>query len=241
MELGWAPPSSDGGAAITGYRIQQGFAASNESAYSTVVSNTGSASTIYTVRGLNNGTAYNFRVAAINAAGVGAYSDNTQATPTNAGFLGCSSSLVTCASDSQDLGERGNSINQGFQEFAIPAGQILAIPFTTSESISAFNSGYVDRYSFQTFPAGYTFHTWWSDDAGDMPRAGAGCTAASANYQGRVYWRDSAGASDCGLGTGEHRRWFNVAICDSPFDCLPMNGHNYYQGSYYLSLDSRGT
>ena len=72
VTLTWAAPTSDGGAAISGYRIQQAYA--GDTAYSTIVSNTGSAGTSYTVTFLNNGVSYQFRVAAINAAGTGANS-----------------------------------------------------------------------------------------------------------------------------------------------------------------------
>jgi titin len=68
--LAWQPPADDGGRRIVGYRIE----ASDESGWYELVANTGTNATGYAATGLVNGMAYRFRVAAINAAGVGATS-----------------------------------------------------------------------------------------------------------------------------------------------------------------------
>ena len=68
--LSWAAPASDGGSPITGYRITPYIGATPQTPILT-----GSANTMYNVTGLTNGTAYTFRVAAINAVGTG--SDST--------------------------------------------------------------------------------------------------------------------------------------------------------------------
>jgi len=69
LSLSWTAPASNGGSAITGYRVE--YTPSGGSA-STV--NTGATGTTYTLNGLNNSTSYTVRVAALNAIGVGAYS-----------------------------------------------------------------------------------------------------------------------------------------------------------------------
>ena len=82
--LSWAAPSSDGGAAITGYRIQ----AHDGSGWDEVVADTGDTDTgdtdtSRTVTGLAAGTGYVFRVAAINPVGTGDNSSSSIAvTPT---------------------------------------------------------------------------------------------------------------------------------------------------------------
>src|SRR5207237_572021 len=64
--LSWTAPSSDGGSAITGYRITPYIGGTAQTPVST-----GSTATGFTVTGLTNGTAYTFTVAAVNAIGTG--------------------------------------------------------------------------------------------------------------------------------------------------------------------------
>jgi titin len=70
VTLSWTAPASNGGSAVTGYRVTPFVGAS---AQTPVVFN--STATTQTVTGLVNLTAYTFRVAAINAAGTGADSN----------------------------------------------------------------------------------------------------------------------------------------------------------------------
>ena len=70
VALTWTAPASNGGNAITNYSVQY---SSNSGSTWTTVSRTASATASQTVTGLTNGTAYVFRVAAINAIGTGAY------------------------------------------------------------------------------------------------------------------------------------------------------------------------
>jgi titin len=65
--VGWTPPTNDGGAPLTGYRITPYIGANAQ----TPVAVSGGLTTSYDVTGLTNGTAYTFRVAAINAVGTG--------------------------------------------------------------------------------------------------------------------------------------------------------------------------
>ncbi|HKC27475.1 MAG TPA: fibronectin type III domain-containing protein, partial [Jatrophihabitans sp.] len=80
--VSWTAPANTGGAAITGYDVQK---SSNGGTSWTSVSTAfhTSTATSHVVTGLANGTAYIFRVAAINSAGTGAYSTpSTAVTPT---------------------------------------------------------------------------------------------------------------------------------------------------------------
>ncbi|HXY85157.1 MAG TPA: N,N-dimethylformamidase beta subunit family domain-containing protein [Gaiellaceae bacterium] len=67
VALTWTAPSSDGGSAITGYRVTPYV---NGTSQTPIL--TSSTTTSYTVNGLTNGTAYTFTVAAINTVGTGA-------------------------------------------------------------------------------------------------------------------------------------------------------------------------
>jgi predicted phage tail protein len=72
VSLSWKAPGSDGGAAVTGYRIYQGTGTKP------AASVTGTSTT---VEGLTNGTTYSFTVTAVNQAGEGPGSGPASATP----------------------------------------------------------------------------------------------------------------------------------------------------------------
>ena len=91
--LTWTAPSSTGGSAITDYVVQYALAGSGT--WTTFADGT-STSTSATVTGLTGGTSYDYRIAAVNAAGTGAYSStatgttaagaSTPGAPTSIGF-----------------------------------------------------------------------------------------------------------------------------------------------------------
>lgn len=76
--LTWRASSWDGGGIhpITAYTIQ--YSVDSGVTWATVVANTSSTDPAHTVTSLSNGTSYQFRVAAINAEGTGAYSSSSQ-------------------------------------------------------------------------------------------------------------------------------------------------------------------
>ena len=80
MDLAWSAPPSDGGAAITGYRIE---VSENGSTWTGLAANTRNAATSYSHFGLTAGTTRHYRVSAINSAGTGPASNI--ATGTTAG------------------------------------------------------------------------------------------------------------------------------------------------------------
>jgi hypothetical protein len=80
--LVWSAPASNGGSAITGYRVTPYIGATAQTPI-----NTGSSSPSFNVTGLTNGTAYTFTVAAINAVGTGTDSvASNSVTPFSSGF-----------------------------------------------------------------------------------------------------------------------------------------------------------
>jgi titin len=78
VSLSWAAPSADGGAVVVDYSVQ--YSANGGSSWSTF-SDAVSDTTSVTITGLSNGTEYSFRVAAVNSAGTGSYSDAETGTP----------------------------------------------------------------------------------------------------------------------------------------------------------------
>jgi titin len=79
ISLSWSAPSNTGGYAITGYKIE---VKSGSGSYSTLVTNTGNATTAYSHAGLTTGTTYTYKVSAINSVGTGTASNEASATPT---------------------------------------------------------------------------------------------------------------------------------------------------------------
>jgi surface protein len=110
VSLSWTAPSDNGGSAITDYLIQ---VSSNSGSSWTTFNDGTSTSTTATVTGLTNGTAYTFRVAAVNAVGRGsdsaASSSVTPVTPL-ACFENCYTEALTLQSGAERLGPGGSTI-----------------------------------------------------------------------------------------------------------------------------------
>ena len=68
IDLSWSAPPIDGGAAITGYRIE---VSEDRSTWTDLVVDTGNAATSYSHTGLTAGSTRHYRVSAINSAGTG--------------------------------------------------------------------------------------------------------------------------------------------------------------------------
>ena len=79
VTLSWTAPT--GGGAVSRYEYQQKAGTGAYGAW-TPIPNSGASTTSYTVPGLTDGTAYTFRVRAVNSAGAGAASTEATATPT---------------------------------------------------------------------------------------------------------------------------------------------------------------
>ncbi|HET8598698.1 MAG TPA: fibronectin type III domain-containing protein [Segeticoccus sp.] len=75
VNLSWQPPSSNGGAAITGYNV---YRASGSGSLAKLASATGTA---YTDKAVTNGTTYSYVVKAVNSVGEGTASSTVTATP----------------------------------------------------------------------------------------------------------------------------------------------------------------
>lgn len=91
VALSWDAGNANG-SDIVGYKIEK-----NDGSWSTVTSDTGSAATSYTVTGLTNGTAYTFRVTAINGVGSGEAPSAVTASKTPRGLPGTPGTLSLAA------------------------------------------------------------------------------------------------------------------------------------------------
>ena len=77
IDVTWTAPDSDGGAPITGYLLEyrsEGSVTWKKASEKTLTEMK------FTATGLNEKELYEFRVAAVNKAGTGPYSDNSQPT-----------------------------------------------------------------------------------------------------------------------------------------------------------------
>src|SRR5207249_10902385 len=118
INLSWAPPTDNGGSAITGYKIER--STDGGSTWTTVVANTGSTATTYSDTGLMRGTAYTYRVSAINSVGMSSPSSTASATtlavapspPTGLTATAVSSSQINLSwaprSEERRVGKEGN-------------------------------------------------------------------------------------------------------------------------------------
>ena len=77
VELAWANPDDS---FITKYQYQQRAGSGSYGAWMDIPGS-GATTIAHTVTGLDNGTAYGFRIRAVNASGNGAQSDEATATP----------------------------------------------------------------------------------------------------------------------------------------------------------------
>ncbi|MHB8604797.1 MAG: fibronectin type III domain-containing protein [Thermoplasmatota archaeon] len=93
--LTWTAPASNGGSAITDYKIYRGTSAGGEAYYS----HTGGANVSYTDNAAANGQTYYYKVSAVNAIGEGAQSNEASATP--AGPPGAPSALTASGGNAQ--------------------------------------------------------------------------------------------------------------------------------------------
>ncbi len=78
INLSWGAPVSNGGPAVTGYKIDYKIDSGN---FTNIVANSGSSLAAYSHTGLQTGHTYTYRVFAINSVGTGNSSNTASATP----------------------------------------------------------------------------------------------------------------------------------------------------------------
>jgi hypothetical protein len=170
-QVSWTAPSNDGGATLTGYRVTPYL---GTAAQTPVTVNSGSATSAI-VNGLTNGSAYTFKVAAINAAGTGADSTASPAvTPEDTifDFSGAPVNIDTGDTASTELGVKFSPSTDGaitglrFYKAAANAGTHIGTLWTlggtqlasatfTGESASGWQ--YVSFSTPVTVTAGTTY------------------------------------------------------------------------------------
>jgi len=141
LTLSWTAPTSNGGAAINGYRIL--YKASSSPTWLVAVADTGSATTSSAITGLTAGTSYDFRVAALNAV-----TDAHNGTYTSTGaHTGTNSTTFTVSTAAPVIPVWTDNTLATFYEDVVYADAVSATN-ATSYSVSA-----------GTLPAGISFNT----------------------------------------------------------------------------------
>ena len=149
IDLSWGAPASDGGSAITGYKIE--VSSNGGSSWTDQVANTNSTTTTYAHTGLAAGTTRHYRVSAINTNGTGTASNVANATT--------GQTTVTFGASSYTAAEGGATATVAVQ-LSAAASATVTIPLTKTHRGGATAADYSGVPSNVTFTAGQTRRTF---------------------------------------------------------------------------------
>ena len=125
IDLSWTAPSSIGGAAITGYKIE--FSINGGTTWSDLVADTGATDTTRShSSNLNADNTRHYRVSAINSGGAGPASNVAFATTAAANVLVSNTGQNGDPAATQAIGDQDKTHSQGFETGSNPAGYRLA-------------------------------------------------------------------------------------------------------------------
>lgn len=215
--LTWTAPSN-GGAAITGYRVTPYIGGTAQTPI-----NTGSSAANYNVTGLTNGTAYTFKVAAINSVGTGSDSSaSSSVTPAPAGVVQ-SHLFADSVLSSLAYGSDSSVVTVGSVFYIGPSGasvtrRALGVRFSLDSDVVTTN------YSGATEGSGQIVGLLWG---------GGSANPASMTLLAHKEWSGYSGlhSSDTGL-------WNNI-LFDTPVN-LQVTGAggnpNYYVAGLFLAI-----
>lgn len=192
IDLSWTAPSSD--MSITDYSVE--YTPSGGSATTVLV---GSAATTYQLTGLTNGTQYSVRVAAVSAAGTGAYSTAVTGTPaatsTTAVLLNYNNSLIdsgpTGYTFTGGIGASFDAVNTKFGSHS------RAFPLYTSDG----NSG---SHWQLLFTGDFTVEMFWRYNSGVLGNTAYAAGAwglfdsSGSNYDGCAIFADAYSSNAIG-------------------------------------------
>ena len=222
IDLSWTAPSSIGGDAITGYKIE--FSINGGTTWSDLVADTGATDTKHSHRSnLSAGDTRHYRVSAINPGGAGLASNVAFATTAATDVLVSNTGQNGEPADRQSIGDQDKTHSQGFETGSNPAGYSLAsVEVYVSDAdlaagetftvhiYTADGSGGLDALAYTlTSP-----NTYKNNDVNKFTAPGGATLAAGAAYH-VVFQATGNAASDFVLGvtssnkqdTGSELRW----------------------------------
>ena len=173
IDLSWTAPSSDGGAAISGYKIE--VSDDGGTSWANLVTNTSSAATTYRHTGLTADATRHYRVSAINAAGTGAASSAASATTAAPDVPGAPTGLGATANGQTRInltwtapGDGGSAITRYRLERKTASGSYSVV----SSSIAANATSYADSslsagtaYTYRIRAVNAVGNGGWSNEA----------------------------------------------------------------------------
>ena len=189
VSLAWTAPSYNGGSAITDYSVQ--YSTNSGSTWSTF-SRAASTATTATITGLTNGTAYVFRVAAVNGSGTGDYTSATSSvTPetATASLIGVRNDNATAGTFVSGLGTFGGS-------------GTLSDPFVRAAKTTINAADGLAHYRFQATGSATVSVTFKFID--DDANSNAGYVAKNGTMQGDYVSHDSTVTRSISVVNGDY-------------------------------------
>ena len=247
IDLTWSAPAYDGGAQVSGYRIEVSEDGTN---WRDLVRNSGSTGTSYSHTGLLPGSRRSYRVSAINAAGTGAPSGiasaatddpveragrlNTTVLPHVAAAM--TSSTVSAIADRIDAVASGMGRERRMEMGGLSS---MAASFSSPRAVTGL--GRRDRSgaallfggsSFQTAPSGASqMATWGAGEYQHLGEPGASALDWSGNMVSAHVGADARVASDILAGIA-------ASYSTGTFDFTDRTGANPVTGTYGTAMTS---
>ncbi len=235
VSLTWAAS-----AGASSYSVYRGTAAGSES---TTPIATGVGTTSYSNTGLTNGTAYYYRVAAVNSGGTSGMSNEASATPepsapaAPAGLTATAGNASVSLTWATSAGASSYSVYRGTASGGESTTPIAAGPTSTAYTDTGLTNGTTYYYRVAAVNSGGT--SGMSNEASatpepSAPAAPAGLTATAGNASVSLAWATSAGASSYSVyrGTasgGESTTPIAAGLTSTAYtDTGITNGTTYY-------------
>jgi fibronectin type 3 domain-containing protein/lysophospholipase L1-like esterase len=183
-------------AGATSYNVYRGTTAGGES---TTAIATGLTSAAYTDSGVTNGTAYYYKVAAVNSVGTSGYSNEASATPTGGSVPAAPTGLAATAGNAQvglswtaSSGATSYNLYRGTSAGEESGTAVATGITTTTYTDTGLTNG--TAYYYKVAAVNSVGTSGYSNEASATPTSGGGTTYALTVYQGSGSGNYAAGA-----------------------------------------------